>query len=239
MKKVALLGYRGFLGRALNNVLETEAKIHLVKIDRKKFNSGNFDKNVDFAINCAMPSARFWAENNPKLDFIETVKKTHDIIDSFPNSKIIQISSISARTQQHKVYGRNKRAAEMLLDKNKHLIFRLGPLYGENLSKGVIIDLIKNQTVYVSGKSKYGFTDINWVSKMIINNINLFGIVELGAKGYVSLLNLKNKLSSNSEFCGEIDNQIFTKMYCDKNSLSHASEVIDFAKKIKFKSKSE
>ena len=98
MKKVALLGYRGFLGRALNNVLETETKIQLVKIDRKIFNSGNFDKNVDFAINCAMPSARFWAENNPKLDFIETVKKTHDIIDSFPNSKIIQISSISART---------------------------------------------------------------------------------------------------------------------------------------------
>ena len=59
MKKVAFLGYRGFLGRALNNVLETEAKIHLVKIDRKKFNSGNFDKNVDFAINCAMPLQDF------------------------------------------------------------------------------------------------------------------------------------------------------------------------------------
>ena len=64
--------------------------------------------------------------NQFQKDFIETVQKTRLIIDSFPNAKIVQISSISARTQINRVYGRHKRAAEVLLSSNHDLIFRLG-----------------------------------------------------------------------------------------------------------------
>ena len=64
-----------------------------------------------------MPSKRFWAKNNPYKDFIVTVEKTFKIANDWKSSKIIQISSISARSQLNTPYGRHKAAAEKLVDK--------------------------------------------------------------------------------------------------------------------------
>ena len=61
-----------------------------------------------------MPSKRFWAQQNPKKDFRETVEKTFNIVNDWKSSKIIQISSISARSQLDTVYGRHKAASEKL-----------------------------------------------------------------------------------------------------------------------------
>ena len=184
---------------------------------------------MNIVINSAMPSARFWAENNPKDDFIETVQKTRNIIDGFPNAKIVQISSISARTQLNKVYGRHKKSAECLLNKDKDLIFRLGPLYGRNLKKGVILDLINDSTVFISGRSKYAFTNITWVAQKVLDNLHLNGTIEFGAKGYLTIEQLKSKLNSKSKFQGKVDHQIFEPFFDDTPD---ANDVVHFSKKI-------
>ena len=51
-----------------------------------------------------MPSKRFWAKNNPELDYDETVRKTENIISDFKFNKIIHISSVSSRCQLHTVW---------------------------------------------------------------------------------------------------------------------------------------
>ena len=61
-----------------------------------------------------MPSKRYWAKNNPELDFEETVNKTIFFIDNFKYKKFIHISSISARCQSSTVYGINKKKVRML-----------------------------------------------------------------------------------------------------------------------------
>lgn len=232
--KIAIVGSSGFFGSELQKASILFPQNQYFYINRAKFI--NFAKDygdkIDVVINSAMPSARFWAENNPEKDFAETVQKTRLIIDSFINAKIVQISSISARTQLNKVYGRHKRAAEILLNSHRDLIFRLGPLYGPNLEKGVIIDLINDRNVFISEDSKYGFTSINWAAKTIIGNLNLEGIVELGAEGFLTIKELKKTLQSSSECNGEIDDQVFNKTF---ENTPLASNVISFAKEKKIK----
>ena len=229
---IAIIGSNGFFGSQLkvaSNKIDS-AKFHFVTRDNyKQFVSEN-NNDINIAINSAMPSARFWAENEPAKDFIETVSKTRRIIDDFPNAKIVQISSISASTQLHKVYGRHKKAAEALLKNDSDLIFRLGPLYGSKLKKGVIIDLINDKNVYISEQSKYAFTNITWAAEKIINNLDLTGIIEFGAQGYMKIDDLKEKLNSKSECLGEIDHQVFTKYFDDTPD---SSDVINFALEIK------
>ena len=43
-------------------------------------------------INASMPSKRFWAKQNPKLDYKETVEKTKNIISDFKFNKIVHVS---------------------------------------------------------------------------------------------------------------------------------------------------
>ena len=60
-----------------------------------------------------MPSKRFWAKNNPDLDYTETVEKTDFFINNYTFKKFIQISSVSARCQLDTVYGLNKKKAKI------------------------------------------------------------------------------------------------------------------------------
>ena len=96
-----------------------------------------------------MPSKRFWAKNNPELDYEETVNKTNFFIKNYNYKKFIHISSVSARCQLHTVYGANKKKSEDIVSKNsKNLILRLGPLYGKDLKKGVLVDMLESKTVF-------------------------------------------------------------------------------------------
>jgi len=171
-------------------------------------------------INASMPSKRFWAKQNPKLDYKETVEKTKNIISDFKFNKIVHVSSISARCQLNTIYGKNKKLSEEIIKKtNKYIIVRLGAMYGKRLTKGVLIDMINNRTVYISGKSKYSFTDVLWNSKWIINNLNLRNkLIEVGATDHIQLEKLARLIKSKSEFKGKIDNQIIkNKSYTHKS----------------------
>ena len=222
-KSVAIIGGNGFVGSELtNSFIKKDFDTQI--ITRENYRD-SVNRKYKYVINSAMPSGRFWAKNNPDLDFKETVEKTFRIKNDFNQSKIIQISSISAKVQLDTIYGRHKLAAEDILDNEKDLIIRLGPLYSDSLKKGAIIDIIENKTVYVSGLSKYAFTPLEWVCDEIVNSIHLCGIHEIGAKNFITLEDLADSIGSKSEFVGGQDNQIF---YDAKDDCPDASEVIKF-----------
>ncbi len=229
MIDVAVFGANGFVGSAICSELENKKKF--VKITRENYSEFK-DKEFNIIINSAMPSKRFWAKKNPKLDYEETVLKTKNILTDYKFKKIIHISSVSARCQLDTVYGRNKKESEDLVKKSKeYLIVRLAPLYGRGLTKGVLIDIINNNKVYIDGKTKYSFTDISWNAKWIIENLNLKNkLVEIGATDYIELNKLGKLINSKSEFEGVVDDQIVqNKTYkFDKSIL-----VLDFLKKLK------
>jgi nucleoside-diphosphate-sugar epimerase len=224
---IAIIGANGFVGKAMCESVR-QYGFSVVEVTRENYKVACTNQLVDYVINCAMPSGRFWAKNNSMSDFKETVEKTSNIISDFPNSKIIQISSISARVQLNSIYGRHKLAAEALLDLDEHLVIRLGPLYHASMTKGALIDIVKNRRVFLSGKTKYAFTPVDWVCGSIIKHIDHCGVMELGTKGYVVLDDLARSLNSKSEFGGICDDQVFPDGPHDR---PNAEEVIDFARK--------
>ena len=229
MIDIAVFGANGFVGSSICSELKN--KRNFIKITRENFSQYKGEE-FNIIINSAMPSKRFWAKQNPELDYKETVLKTKNILLNYKFKKIIHISSVSARCQLNTVYGRNKKESEDLVKRAKeYLIVRLAPLYGKDLTKGVLIDMLNNSKVYIDGSTKYSFTDISWNAKWIVENLNLQNkLVEIGATDYIELNELRKLINSKSEFEGEIDDQIvLNKSYKFDSSML----VLDFLKKVK------
>ena len=70
---IGLLGSNGFVGKNFTKILKK--KIQFLSITRENYKD-YLKTSFDYLINAAMPSKRFWAKNNPDLDYKETVKNT-------------------------------------------------------------------------------------------------------------------------------------------------------------------
>ena len=65
-KIVGVIGSKGFVGSSIYRYI----KLKKISINRNNYLDLQ-KKKFDIVINCAMPSKRFWAKQNPKLDFKE------------------------------------------------------------------------------------------------------------------------------------------------------------------------
>jgi len=222
---IALFGSKGFVGSEILKSLKGEG-YDVLEVTRENFEF-NLGKKFDYVINASTPAARFKANNNPLWDFKETVEKTAKIFYGTKFKKFIQISSVSARCQIDTVYGRNKLAAESIINDRNSLIIRLGPMFGPSLKKGVLIDMLKGSKVYVGEKSRYSFVPLDFVGNWIAGNINRKGIWEVGAKNSISLENLASKLNLDVEFEGSEDHQ---EMQTVEANYPDVNLVIDFMK---------
>jgi len=231
MKKVAVIGSSGFVGTQISNEVISSKNLSLIPVSRGD-NLKDAIREADVVIHSANSAKRFFAENNPEEDFCESVEKTATIRELVENKPFIVISSISARTQLHTVYGRNRRSCELIADPSKSLIVRLGPMYGTGKSIGVLNDIINNRKVYAAPTTKYAFVDVRYNAKKIISLVSedhTIGIIEIGAKNGISLESLRNKLKSASTFEGKDDTQIPVS---PPNDAPDVNEVILFARSI-------
>tara|TARA_Y100001968_G_scaffold299640_1_gene310461 strand:- start:1097 stop:1780 length:684 start_codon:yes stop_codon:yes gene_type:complete len=225
LQSIALIGANGFVGKSIKKYILNEKNKLITCVTRENYETAKNEKEYDILINAAMPSKRFWAKRNPKKDFHETVEKTFNIVNDWKSSKIIQISSISARSQLDTIYGRHKAAAEKLVENTNNLILRLGPMYGKSLNKGVLIDIKNNDNVYVSKESLYCFAPVEWVGQWISENLHLSGTIDLGSNSAIQLNEIAKKIDSKSKFIGPVDNQIISK---EIKGAPEALDVIDF-----------
>lgn len=226
MKTIALFGARGFVGSEILKTLQARPEYSVSAVSRENFGD-SLGKNYDYVINAAMPSARFKAKNDPLWDFRESVEKTAKIYHGVTFKKFIQISSISARCQPETVYGRNKLAAESVIDNNKHLIVRLGPMYAPTLSKGVLVDMLNGSRIFAGAESRYAFSPLSFVGKWIADNLDRCGIVEVGAKNSITLRWLAEKLDKSVQFEGKDDHQ---EIQSPEKDFPDAELVLEFMK---------
>lgn len=206
MKSVAIIGANGYVGKALYLSLVKSNRYLVTAVTRDNYLELQKNK-FDIVINSAMPSARFKAKNDPVWDFTETVTKTSGILYGWNFKKFIQISTVSARCQLDTVYGRHKAAAEKLCDFGDNLIVRLGAMYSEDLSKGVLVDIMEGRKVFVDGNSRYCFAHRDFITSWIVENLDRKGIVEVGGKNAVALKDIAKYLGKNIEFEGSLDHQ--------------------------------
>ncbi len=227
MQSVAVIGSKGYVGSVIYQELLHSSKYTVIGVTRENYSVVK-KQNFDIIINCAMPSARFWAKNNPEKDFVETVKKTSDLLYEWNFKKFVQVSSVSARCQLDTVYGRHKAAAESICNFDDNLIVRLGALYGENMKKGVLVDMLEGKKVFVNKKSRYSFISVLFCASWIVSNLDRHGIVELGGRNAVTLEYVAKHIKANVKFEGEINHQDIEN---SDNDLPESECVINFINK--------
>ena len=205
--RIALIGYDGFVGRALYKKILNN-KFDVIGVNRSNYD-GFKEYVFDIIINAAMPSKRFWALNNPFDDFDATVRLTADLIYNWKYKKFVQISTVSARCQLDHPYGINKACAEnLVLNKSKkNLIIRLGALFGKGLDKGVIFGMKKGNKIFVSRDSRYNYISTDKAAEIIIQKLDESGILEIGAKDQISLKEIANYFKWNIDFGNKFESQ--------------------------------
>lgn len=205
MTSIAVVGADGFVGSALMRALSRRAGLVVTGVTRSSYEEARGER-FDVLINSAMPAARLWAKTHPHDDFVETVKKTADLVYDWQYEKFVQVSSVSARSQLDTVYGRHKAAAEQLCPPSS-LVARLGPLYGQGLKKGVLIDMLQGHVVYVDGDSRYAFVAVDFVAEWIASNLERTGVFDVMARTGIRLRDVATYIGSRVRFDGVPDHQ--------------------------------
>jgi nucleoside-diphosphate-sugar epimerase len=229
MIRVALVGAQGFVGKAIARAFRELPQYEVALVTRENYSEMR-EGSYDILINSAMPSARFWAKNNPADDFRETVEKTANLLYGWQFKKFVQISTVSARSQLDTVYGRHKAAAEALCGFGDNLIVRLGSMYADVLTKGVLIDILKKEKVFVHGESRYCFAPLEFVAEWIVSNLDRSGVVEVGARNSISLNEIAAHLGGGIEFEGPLDHQ---EIQDPQDSFPDARDVLIFLETMK------
>jgi len=224
LTKVGIVGANGFFGNTLTKHAKA-SNFEVFEITKENFFNLK-DNKYDFLINSATPSGKFWAQNNPHLDFQKTVVLTADLVYNWNYSKFVQISTMSANeTSNHHPYGLNKRAAEIITTFQDSLIVRLGSLYGKGLRKGPLFDLLNNKRLYVDKNSEYNLISTDFCAKWILNNLNKVGIVNVGALDTISLIEIAQRLGIKIQYEGKKE-----KIFSDnvEEGMPSTKEVWDF-----------
>ena len=169
-KKIAILGYSGLVGSNFYNQIK--------KSDFKKylFNSKNIKKiknrEFDIVFCSALPSKKWLANKYPKKDNLNTNKLIKSIENI--NAKVfVLISTIDVKFKH--TYGKNRLKLESFIKKKfkKKVIIRLPGLFGGNLKKNIIYDLLNNKNLRnFNPNDTFQWYDLSRIAKDTINILN-------------------------------------------------------------------
>jgi dTDP-4-dehydrorhamnose reductase len=221
-KRIAVIGSNGFVGSTMVKALE-RSTFATVKVTRET--DPQIIQTCSHVIHCANSASRYNAELYPESDKQDSLIKTQNFLSRINSNqtKFILISSISARTEPHTIYGQNRLDCEKLVVKNGGYFARLGYMYSTERIYGALKDILSNQAVYLDKESRYSYSNVNWNAEKIIE---LFIVddnrrsVELGCKGSISLGEIASILDSRSEFIPKKkDVQIANDEFVDQPSI--------------------
>jgi nucleoside-diphosphate-sugar epimerase len=205
--KVAVIGAQGYVGRAVSSALEQRGDVDVTSVTRTTYAQQRERGPFDVVINAAMPSGRYAARRDPGGDFRATVALTADLVNDWEYERFVQVSTVSARCQLDTVYGRHKAAAEALCPPDRSLVVRLGPMYSDDLAKGVLIDMLHGRPVFAAAESRYCFAPRDFSAAWIAANLERTGLVEVGGRDAISLGDIAQRIGSQSTFEGPLDHQ--------------------------------
>jgi len=173
-----IIGYTGFVG---SNLIEK------MEFDRM-FNSKNIENVLDDdyeLLVCSGISARKWYANQYPEKDLENINNLIGYLKNVKCEKLILISTIDTCLEVLEPYGSNRLHAEVELQKifkNKLSIVRLPSIFGKNLKKNVLFDLINNklyQPINLCDSHQWYYLgnlgdDLTYVLNEGISEINLF-----------------------------------------------------------------
>lgn len=166
--KISLVGYTGFVGSNLANSFKFDYLYNSKNIEDA------YGTNPDILVYSGVPAEKFLANNNAGKD-LKIIQNAFENIKKINPKRIVLISTIDVYKNPINVdedtnididgllpYGLNRYKLENMVEENfdNHLIVRLPGLYGENIKKNFIYDLINfipsllNEQKYIELTSK-------------------------------------------------------------------------------------
>jgi len=209
MVTVAVVGARGYVGSHICRAVADTGRLQALPVVRGDDPASGFAR-ADIIVHAANPAGRYQAERDPLRDFQETVEKTANLLAAAGDRRFVLVSSLSCRTQLDRVYGRHRRACELLALSRGALVIRLGPLFGGDRTQDTLHDILANRPVFVAAGTRYAYADVAWVAKRIVemSETRDRGICEVGARNAVCLAEIRDQYGSLSTFEGPDDTQI-------------------------------
>lgn len=225
-----LIGSTGFIGRHLQSTTEFNKTFHKSDIHKIKGSETNL-------LVCAgLPAEKWKANQDPASDWLNTIKLAQ-LLSTVKTDRAVLISTIdvyqpainvtendSPNLEGKDAYGRNRAWFEVFFKSNfeNSIILRLPGVFGINLKKNFIFDLLNNQENHISTinqKSTFQFFNINRLSVLIqmtlnseiktlnISSVPIFAqeIADLfGVKLHTtaSLINYDMQTVHHKKFCG-------------------------------------
>ncbi len=176
-------------------------------IDRDNYDQHK-GKNFDVLINANGNSRKFWADQNPYLDFEASTISVYKSLFDFKFKKYIYISSVylyggfplpkispkeafedkEINVQKLSPYGLNKYLSEQIVRRyaSDYLILRCNTMIGNNSKKGVVFDILNNKDLFITLTSKLQLITTkevaNMINHLIFKNIKN-QIFNVGGKG--------------------------------------------------------
>jgi len=186
-----LVGHTGFVGSNLMQNTNFDYCFNSKNIEE------SFGLNPDLLVYSGVPAEKFLANKNPENDFliiinaIENIKKINpkqvvliSTVDVYPNPMQVNENAIIEK-ETVQPYGKNRLYLEEWVENNfeNHLIVRLPGLFGKNIKKNFIFDLISIIPSMLNEQKYNELSQYQW----IIDNY------ELQSNGFYKLKNLTTK----------------------------------------------
>ena len=93
------------------------------------------------------------------------------------------------------------------------------------MTKGALFDVLNRNHLYVDIASAYNYIDVDVAAKYIISNVNTNGILNVGARDTISLLEISKFAQTNPTYEGRLERISFD--VCNE-SLPGAKDVLSF-----------
>lgn len=227
MKTLAIIGSNGMLGSDLIRFFRD--KFDLISINKENYNT-HVGKSFDILINANGNSKRFWANQNPKDDFIASTAWVYNSVFDFPSDLYIYISSpdvyenhtSSDHTKENQEvdpknlqsYGFNKYLAELIVKKHKEkfLILRCSMILGKNLKKGPFYDVVHNNPLFVTSQTKLQLITTLAISDIILMFLKrsiLNEIINVGGTGTFSFTKIQDLFKKEVKVSPKAETQIY------------------------------
>lgn len=191
LMKILLLGHKGYLGSYLFHEMNADILEH-----RNVYNNG---KEYDYIINCIGKTSIEYCENNIYESNYSNYIIIRDILQYYPNAKLINFSSYyvyddkcpcneESKTTSKYMYTCQKLKAEKL---NKNgVTFRLGKIFGNPYAEPnkLVGYIMKNQDL-VLDSVLFNPTSCKQILKIInyeISEKNMVGVYNLSNLGFTS-----------------------------------------------------
>ena len=209
MKKVAVVGAKGFVGSQIAKAVVDSGKYELIPVVRGDPIEELLAK-ADIIIHSANPARRWMAEQETAHDFDETVEKTARLLTLSQGKRFVLISSLSCRTQLYTNYGRHRRACELMALTRGALVVRLGPMFEGARRYDMLHDILEGKEVFVSEDTCYAYASVVWVGHEVVELLEgpTTGIREIGACNSVRLGDIRDRFHTATKFWGRDETQV-------------------------------